>query len=415
MKISLLGQFGSGNSGNDGSLESMLLTLKALRPDARLLCVCSNPKVIEARFGIAAMSVGGTAFANRLPQFLNRLLMNLPRRLHLLCSALAQFGGGDLLVIPGTGILDDFQEKAFGWPLVIFCWCLAARIRNTKIAFVSIGAGPIDGRLSRWFLLSAGRMASYRSYRDDYSMNYMKSLGIDVSKDHRFPDIAFDLPFPVAETTPPPRTMLSVGVGVMQYRGWRSGDPRAADIYETYVAKISGLVAWLIGEGHRVCLLIGDTTDERARNDILGRLEKSVAAGDRHHIETGSGGSLHEIMQQIATVDITIASRYHNLVCSLKLGRPTISLGYARKNDDLMEDFGQRTYCNHIETFEADELISLVRRLIADRSGAERMIAIANERIRSQLNDQTDLLARHLLCERMPQQMPSLESRIDRP
>ena len=34
MKIGLLGQFGSGNSGNDGSLEAMVRFLREARPEA---------------------------------------------------------------------------------------------------------------------------------------------------------------------------------------------------------------------------------------------------------------------------------------------------------------------------------------------------------------------------------------------
>jgi polysaccharide pyruvyl transferase WcaK-like protein len=408
MKISLFGQFGSGNTGNDGSLESMILSLRKLRPDAELLCICSDPNVVQARFGIAAMSVGGSALSGPAVGVLNRMLFNLPRRLLLLSTALSQFSGIDVLIIPGTGILDDFQESAFGWPLVLFCWCLAARLRKTRIAFVSIGAGPIDGRLSRWLLVSAARMATYRSYRDDTSLRFMTSLGVDVATDHRYPDIAFSLPSPppgkrrTSQDLTGADTPMTIGVGIMQYRGWRGDDPQADDIYAGYITRISDLVARLLAEGHRVCLFKGDVTDEQAENDILKGLEHAIPGEARERLETHSSTSLHDVMTLIARVDVTVVSRYHNLVCSLKMGRPCISLGYAQKNDDLMQAFGQQTYCRHIETFETEELLTLVRRLISDRQGAEEAIGLVNAHVQRQLADQQDLLRRTLLSEPSP-------------
>lgn len=409
MKISLIGQFGSGNTGNDGSLEAMILSLRKLRPDAELLCICSNPKVVSARYGIPSMSVGGPVLSAPAARLVNRILFNVPRRLMLLCTALSRFNGIDLMIVPGTGILDDFQEHAFGWPLVLFFWCLAARLRNTKIAFVSIGAGPITGRFSRRLLSAAARMGTYRSYRDDTSLRFMTSLGIDVAKDHRYPDIAFSLPAPVPGPRPAvPGTSLNIGVGIMQYRGWRAGDPQAGRIYADYIGKISHLVAGLLREGHSISLFMGDVTDEHARDDILEALRHMVSVSERSRIETPSSVSLHDIMALVARVDLAVVSRYHNLVCSLKMGRPTISLGYARKNDDLMQAFDQQVYCRHIKTFDPDELLALVRRLIADRQGAGLAIDLVNARVRLQLADQQDLLQRMFLSEPWQRAMPDL-------
>lgn len=398
MKISLLGQFGSGNSGNDGSLEAMLIYLRKLRPDAEFLCICSNPAVIEARYNIRCMSVGGPALSAPWARRLDRLLLKLPRRLALLGIAIAQLNGFDLMIIPGTGILDDFQENAFGWPFVIFCWCLVARLCRTEIAFVSIGAGPIKGRLSRWFLVSAAKMASYRSYRDDYSLEYMRSLGVDVSRDHRYPDIAFSLPLPACGPEKPAGEGLCVGVGIMRYRGWQPSESHADAIYENYIRKISAFTNWLVAEGYRVNLFMGDVTDQRACDDIVDILANTVAKADWARVEIASGGgSLHDLMKRISTVDLAVVSRYHNLVCALKLGRPTISLGYARKNDDLMRDFGQQQFCRHIEAFDVDGLQNLFLEMLHNREAIKHQISLVNERFQSQLLEQQQILGKQLL------------------
>jgi polysaccharide pyruvyl transferase WcaK-like protein len=397
MRITLLGQFGSGNSGNDGSLEAMLLYLRRMRPDADLLCICASPTVVSAKFNIRAMGVGGPPLTNVWMRQLDKLLGKVPSRLMLLVSSLFSFDKADLMIIPGTGILDDFQEKWFGWPFVVFCWCLVARLRNTRIAFVSIGAGPMKSRLSRWFLRSAAQMASYRSYRDDFSLNYMKMIGVDVSRDHRYPDIAFDLPVPVPHRQSPAGGSMRIGVGVMDYRGWRHNDPEAARIYKTYIHKLSRLVSWLIGEGHRITLLMGDVTDRVACADLMFLLTEMLSEDKLSRIDISSAATLRDIMQQMAAIDLAVVSRYHGVVCSLKLGIPTISIGYARKFSDLMNDFDQEKFARHIDTFEVEEVIELVKEILAGAGAVRERIAHANDRFNRQLSEQEALLGREFL------------------
>ena len=64
MKIGLFGQFGSGNTGNDGSLEAMLHVLNRISPNAQLVCICSDPEIITPKFQIRAVPVGQAASAH---------------------------------------------------------------------------------------------------------------------------------------------------------------------------------------------------------------------------------------------------------------------------------------------------------------------------------------------------------------
>jgi len=399
MKISLLGQFGSGNSGNDGSLEAMLIYLRRCRPDAELVCICSNPDLITKLYNIKAVGIGGSPNSSRWARNLDKLMLRLPGRLSLFFLSLAQLNGFDLMIIPGTGILDDFQEKSFGWPFVLFCWCVTAKLCRTKIAFVSIGAGPINGTLSRWFLRSAALMASYRSYRDDYSLEYMRTLGVDVSTDRRYPDIAFTLSPPTPYINPTVSDRLSVAVGVMHYRGWRVNEPRSEDIYEDYVGKISTFVIWLLAKGLRITLVTGDIADQAALQDVMKRVVSAVSDESVSRMEMGTIGSLHTVMSQLSTVDLAVVSRYHNLVSSLKLNRPTISIGYARKNDDLMEEFDQQRYCFQIETFKLEELKRVFDELIDSRIVIQKRIGQINKRWQMQLLEQQLLLSERLLTK----------------
>ncbi|UNK40450.1 polysaccharide pyruvyl transferase family protein (plasmid) [Shinella sp. H4-D48] len=411
MKIALLGQFGSGNSGNDGSLEAMLGFLRSACPDAALLCICSNPAAIRERFRLDVTGLRArTALFPPTRRWLDsRLGRNIGRLLGL-ASILRILGDVDVMVIPGTGILDDFQEAPFGWPFIVYWWCFAARLRGTRIAFVSIGAGPIRGGLSRWFLTSAARMASYRSYRDDFSLRYVQGLGIDTDSDHRFPDLAFGLQEPAQSGAVRDRQKpATVGIGVMQYRGWERDHANADAIYTTYIAKIATLTRRLLDGGRDVRLFMGDRADEKALDDILATLPQGNGAG---HLSATRTASLQAVMGEVLKVDMAIVSRFHNLLCALKLGRPTLSLGYAEKNDELMAAFDRAEFCQHIECFDVDQVLRQVDIVLDDLTAAESAISRHNIAIRAELRRQEDLLLAEVLVDRRGNALPLVQDAL---
>jgi len=399
-KIGLFGLFGTGNSGNDGSLEAMLRFLREVRPDAEITCICSAHRGAADRvarsLSVATTSLGMPPPDNGLLRTFDRLLLTLPRRMASLVHAVGRARKLDALVVPGTGILDDFGGSPFGMPLALLAWCLVARLSGTWVAFVSIGAGPIHNPISRWLMRSAVALADYRSYRDTVSKTFMQSIGFDAREDAVYPDIAFKLPSPASPRRRPRDGRLVVGVGVMTYFGWRNDATRGAAIYQTYLAKLTSFVLWLLDRGAAVRILMGDTNDQRAVNDLLANvaIAKPALPDDRFVFEPMS--SLHDLMRQIAETDVVVATRYHNVVCALKLGKPTVSIGYADKNDVLMAEMGLGRFCQHIERLSLDRLIEQFSELLAQRPGYERGISEANLACQQRLEHQDRLLAARL-------------------
>lgn len=400
-KIGLFGLFGTGNSGNDGSLEAMLRFLREVRPDAEITCICSAHSGAAERVArslrVATTSLGMPPPKNRLLRTLDRLLLTLPRRIASLVHAVRRARRLDALVVPGTGILDDFGGSPFGMPLALLAWCLAARLSGAWVAFVSIGAGPIHNPISRWLMRSAVALADYRSYRDTVSKEFMQSIGCDARDDAVYPDIAFKLPAPTLPRRSPSHDRRPVvGVGVMTYFGWRNDATRGAATYESYRGKITSFVLWLLDRGCAVRVLMGDTNDQRAVDDLLAHVATARPAlpGDRLLFEPIS--SLHDLMRQIAQTDVVVATRYHNVVCALKLGKPTVSIGYADKNDVLMAEMGLGQFCQHIERLSLDRLMEQFEQLLAERARYERGIGEAHLACQRRLEHQDRLLAARL-------------------
>lgn len=397
MKIGIFGQFGTGNSGNDGSLEVMLSFLGKTFPEAKLLCICSGPAKIQREFGIETYPISHAAPRFWPIRWIDALLLQIPRRTADFVRAIFIVRSLDLLIIPGTGILDDFSETPFGWPYVILRWCLAARLGGAQLAFVSVGAGPIRHPLSRFFLKSAAWLGNYRSYRDKLSHDFMKTLQLDVSRDPVSADLAFSLPAATepdrAENTPD-----SVGIGIMIYSGWEKGGSDGQVIYRNYMAKMAELIGWLHQQGLTVRLLIGDLYDRPTVAEMLQKLRSETLGDAVGDIIAEDMETLHDVMAQIAKTDIVVASRYHNVVCALRMGRPVISLSYAAKNDALLDDAGLSDYCHHIETFDVESVKLQIMEMLANRAELSKRVVEGVANFQTKLTEQ-EIQLRAMLSE----------------
>jgi polysaccharide pyruvyl transferase WcaK-like protein len=181
-RIALFGQFGTGNLGNDGSLTAMLRFLRRSLPDAQILCICSGPKQVTEEHHIGAIDIHTTPTrhwrysSNTLHRLTSMVLLCVPAEVISFYRMWAFLRRVDAIVFPGTGILDDFGLRPFGLPYNMFKWTLIAKLCGAKLHFISVGAGPVHGRLSRWFFRAVVLLADHRSYRDQISRDYITSI-----------------------------------------------------------------------------------------------------------------------------------------------------------------------------------------------------------------------------------------------
>ncbi len=240
--------------------------------------------------------------------------------------------------------------------------------------------------MTRWLVVLAARLADYRSYRDEQSREAARRMGIDVSGDHVYPDLAFALPVP---DLPAPRDG-AVGVGVMAYHGSNDDRDRADEIHRAYVATMTGFVLWLLDAGRPVRLLSGDTSDTEVVDEIL------AAAHARHHDLDPSSlhaeplTSLDDVLRQLALVTTVVATRYHNIVGALMLAKPIVAVGYSAKAEVAVAEFGLAEFCHPAWEPDLDRLIAqftelerrapelrpaMAARSAASRVGVERQFA----------------------------------------
>ena len=61
-------------------------------------------------------------------------------------------------------------------------------------------------------------------------------------------------------------------------------------------------------------------------------------------------------MSQVVDLDAVVASRFHNVLCALMCGVPTIAIGYGDKHRVLMERFGVSRFSHEIRSLDVDDL-----------------------------------------------------------
>jgi polysaccharide pyruvyl transferase WcaK-like protein len=370
--IAICGLFGQRNLGNDCTLEAMLHNAQRYRPGTQITCICSGPDEIAARHLIPVFPFSRSpsrlaralmGWRTPLARMLRKLLLGIPTELAHCVRAFRALRGVDMLVIPGTGFLCDAYTGPFGWPYEILKWSVLAKARGCRLMYVSVGAGPLYHPLSRWFVKLALALADFRSYRDRSTRRYLSSIGANVATDDVYPDLAFTLPRPVhGHPGNGNGTRRVVGIGVMSYRGELSADRWMGDIYAEYLPKVAAFTNWLLVCGYDVRLLIGDLTyDGPVKDDFKRLLHEHATARWTGRLIDEPVRSVAELLSQIASTDLVVATRFHNVLLSLFLGKPAIALSFHHKSTSLMEDMGLSEYCQDLHTLTVDNLIDRFR------------------------------------------------------
>jgi polysaccharide pyruvyl transferase WcaK-like protein len=370
-RTALFGLFGGGNLGNGGSLASMLAYLQRAHPEVEVTCVCSGPEDVEREYGIPAFSMSWYRPRDNEPRVRTVVLKSLGKAIDAV-RTLWWIRRFDVVVVPGTGVLEStLPIRPWGLPYALLLVSVWGRLCGTKFALVSVGADSTPQAATSWVFKTAAKLAAYRSYRDENSRNAMRNMGVDTSHDEIYPDLAFALPTPATDNPPAgaDHEFRTVGVGVMEYHGTYVDRRDADDIYNTYVTRLTTFVQWLVDEGYQVLLFTGDSVDEPVASAITASIRQSRPELAEDRIATEFAPSLGGLLERMASVDVVVATRFHNVLGGLKLAKPTISITYAAKNDMLMKGMGQEEFCLPIRSLDVPRLIEKFR--ILEKSGAQ--------------------------------------------
>jgi len=400
-KIVFFGIFGIQNLGNECTLQSIVQNARQRLPHADISAVSFSPSDTLQRHHLPSLPVSRQDFAKvkrrgglagKLAK-IGRLLGRIPGEFNDWRQAVKGLRGTDVVFMTGTGMLTDYMTTASGFPYDVFRWTCAARLAGCKVRFVGVGVGPIYGKLSRFFITKALSLSDYRSFRDQNSKDRIHKNGFIRDEDPVYPDLVFSL-LPDSFPRRPNRggPLHTVGLGVMDHRDihmWNSDKHQAH--YSFYLDTMADFVIWLREHHYAVRILQGDAkNDASTREELRSRLGKRGFRYDQENIIDEGSTTVEELIAQIASVDLVVSPRFHNLLLGLMMNIPAVSISYDPKNDYLLDSVGLRKYCQPLEELDLQRLIDQFSELAARSQEVRPIIEHKSQEFRDRLDEQYD-------------------------
>jgi polysaccharide pyruvyl transferase WcaK-like protein len=364
-RVSLYGHFGDGNLGNECTLQAVIEQTVRHLPEAQLLCICTNPEDVRTRHKIKAIpSVAlNRNAADRSDKSTRRgILMRILRILRWIPLELAHWirclsalSRTDMLIIAGTGIIQDYMCGPLGWPYDIFKLSTLAALCRVKIVFLCVGVGPIYHPLSRWLLKRSLALAHHRSYRDEASKQYLNKIGFNTDRDFVYPDVVFGLSQSNLVSVGRAGQRRVIGLGIKDYGSAERLGPK---VLQEYLDTMAAFVSWLQGHGYSVRLIIGDFRfDPSVIEQFIGVLKGHNISTDAPLLIVEPALTVDELLRQLGETEAVISARYHNLVMALIQNKPVVALSDHPKLDSLATDFGLAKYLLPLQNLGPDALI----------------------------------------------------------
>jgi polysaccharide pyruvyl transferase WcaK-like protein len=353
-RVGLFGLLGAGNIGNDASMEAVLGYLSAKHPGVVVDAMGPGPEQLTARYGISAIPLSWHHKHEQQASGLRAVSLKVLGKCVDAVRIASWIRRHDAVIVPGMGVLEaSLPLRPWETPYIMFAACASGSLFGTKVAMVSVGANVIQQRATRWLFNSAARLAYYRSYRDTFSRDAMIQRGVDASKDAVYPDLVFGIPAPPYDPGDP----QTVGIGVMAYYGTNDDRDKSDEIHIAYMEKMKFFIRWLIEGGRKIRLFVGDVCDLEAMQEIVDDVWMHWPDLDPSRIVAESVSSFDELSDAMAPAGTVVATRFHNVMCALKLGKPVVSLGYAPKNVALMNSMGLSEFCQEANSLDVNLLI----------------------------------------------------------
>lgn len=323
----------------------------------------------------SALQRAKSALSRRLPR-LYRLLKALRAAPVLFSeaghcvSAMRFLRSADLMVVAGSGQIDDEWGGAWGHPYALYKWTAAARLVKRPVAFISVGASRLAERESRWLIARALARARLVTLRDPWSLSFVRSeLGCDGEVR---PDLAFSLPIDPPAGDRVAAGKLMVGLSPIAYGRKGEWPVEEREIAESYLAVFEELARRLLAAGHSVALFHTDHPDREVAAEIAASLRATLPPEQLGRLSLAVTDTLDEVKRFLPTVDATVASRLHSVILSHLHGVPSLAISYDRKVAAQMELAGHADLCVDLAGVRLEPLLerfaSLERRQPALRA-----------------------------------------------
>jgi polysaccharide pyruvyl transferase WcaK-like protein len=390
VRVGLLGMYASVNLGDTAIQTSVMQALRARRPGVEFLAICTAPEDAVATFGIPARDVSGfgaelrpgaaawrSGLAERgpLPVRLASAALNIRRHMQDL----------DMLLVSGSGQIDDYWGGPWEQPFRLLAWASAARAQGKPVAFFGVGVDQLMTRAGTWLALRAMGKAQLRVLRDPGSLQALDRLGFRAACDV-CPDPAFALDISAARAGGAYVGRPFAVVSPIARKAWPGPHDEA---YDAYLATLAAAVDHLQARGLEVRFVCSQT---RMDPPVVAIVQAGMrSAPEATRVDTPV--TVDDYLRLVNGAQLVLGSRLHALILALTIGTPVIAVSYARKVSQQMQDAGLGQFCFDLPTLDRAALLRCIDTLLDRQPQVQADAVRTAQRFRSELEARFDRLA----------------------
>ena len=393
-RVGLVGMYASANLGDTAIQTAVMSALRARRPNVEFVGVCTDPADAVRTFGLTALHVSGFGHAidpssldlvtgDRGPDLWERA----PLPLRLIAAAVRidrHMRGMDMLLVSGSGQIDDFWGGPWEQPFRLLAWASAARRQGKPVAFFGVGVDQLLTWLGTRLATAALSRAQLRVLRDPGSLHALRQTGFAAECDV-CPDPAFHLADTGGVAVPRAEAAFAV-VSPIARNAWPGN---LATSYERYLTALAAAADHLQQCGLEVRFVCSQTRMDPPIVPLIQNAMRGNAAATRTITPT----SVDHYLREVRGADIVVASRLHALILALVVGTPVVAVSYARKVAQQMADAGLSNFCLELDTLHHDALLGRVTMVLGHQDEIRSQVAATSARLRGELDVRFDRLA----------------------
>lgn len=346
--IIISGYYGFGNAGDDSIAASTIRNIRSADPNAKITILCKNPKNSSKKYGARAIS--------RFNVF----------------AILREMRGAKLLISGGGNLLQNTtsSRSLFYYTAII----RLAKMMGLKVFIYANGVGPVFGAKHEKSVIKTLQLADKVTFREEQSLEYVTTLGLDKSHVSLTADPALTLDASTNERTDYIMQKIEgekfFAVSLRSFSTLKSEEVEGMD-EDTFAKLFAKEVDAISNKTGAVPLYI---VMQSTRDSELSEKVNSLAKTKGYVLPALTASEMLGVLKRTSLV---IAMRLHLLIYGASIGKPLLGVSYDKKVDAMLsylgydkpvavsalekgalsekacEVFGKDIPCEHIEELKA--------------------------------------------------------------
>ncbi len=363
MKIVISGFYGLGNTGDEAILKAVIDNLRKELDNPDITVFSLSPEQTAKEHNVHSVYRGWRHH--------NKLKVEALRE-------------ADLLVSGGGGLLQDaYPTKFLFGPLPYYLLVvLLAKLCGTKVMFFSQGIGPVTSKWGKFLMRSLANLADFVTVRDQYSKDYLQTLGVTRPETVVTSDIVFaftaDEEDSAYESLPLTGDEKIVAVTIRPWFDHPDYIEKTARLLDELVERRGVTPVFVPMEGKY------DTPKSEEVRSLMKHRDKTYMLGDHF--------TPNQFLNFFRHAELTVGLRLHALIFSALVGVPHLGLSYDKKVESFLKRSGMWDYSFRLGEIDEAALLENALYLLDNKEEAQAVIAPNVEALQREARRNAQLL-----------------------